>query len=123
MAITAACVNIIAPNNATWEDAFTFGVVGDVSWNFVGQSFRMDIKASNADAAALLSLTSAGGTIVVDSTSLRVLHFNVPEASIQASLPVGDYVYDLIMFDASVPNIRVPLMQGIVTITQGVTGG
>lgn len=121
MAQTAAAVDIFAPNNGTLMDAFQFGTAGDTSWSLAGQSFIMEVKASRDDPTGLATFTSAGGSIVVDDVVQRVLHLNVPKSVILASLPVGLYVYDLIMFDASVPPIRVPLMQGKFTVTQGVT--
>lgn len=122
-AVTTARVDLTTPNNVTWQDAFQFGTPGDTTWSLTGQSFRMDIKGDSQDAAALLSLTSAGGTIVVDDVVQRIVHLNVPEATIQASLPPGNYVYDFIMFDASVPPVRVQLMRGCVNVTLGITGG
>lgn len=121
MALTAAWVNITAGDNATLQDAFQFGVVGDTSWSFTGQNFKMEIKASRDDTTPLLTLTSAGGSIIVDSAVLRVLHLNVAEAALQAAVPVGEYVYDLVMFDASVPPIRTVLMQGCFVLKHGVT--
>jgi hypothetical protein len=40
---------------------------------------------------------------------------------LKAALPVGNYVYDLIMFDASPTPIRVLLLQGGFFLGQGVT--
>lgn len=121
MAQTAAWVNIIALDNATLQDAFQFGTVGDTSWSFTGQSFKMDVKASRDDAAALVEFTSVAGSIIIDDVVQRVLHLNVPEAAVQAALPCATYDYDLVMFDASAPPIRTVLMQGKLTIKRGVT--
>jgi hypothetical protein len=98
-----------------------FGVVGDTSWDFTGQAFKLEVKASRNDTTPLATFTSAGGDIVVDDLTQRVLHMNVPDATIVADLPVGEYVYDLIMFDASTPPIRVQLMLGRIFVRQGVT--
>lgn len=118
---TAATVDLFQPNNATWLDAFQFGTPGDTSWNFVGQNFIMEVKGGADVPTALLTLQTSDGTIVVDDTVNRILHFNVPDATIQADLPPGCYVYDLVMFDNSVPPVRTVLMAGRVRITQGVT--
>lgn len=123
MADTASEVDIVIQTNTTWEDAFMFGTTGDTSWSFTGQSFRLDIKGNANDTAALLSLTSASGKIVVADVVQRILRMNVDEAVITAALKVGTYVYDLIMFDASVPAVRVALMRGEIELSQGVTGG
>lgn len=121
MALTASWVDIFAGDNATLQDAFRFGVLGDTSWSFTGQSFKMEIKASRDDVAPLLTLTSAGGSIIVDDAVQRVLHLNKDMTTLQAAVPVGEYVYDFIMFDASVPPIRTVLMQGRFVLKHGVT--
>src|SRR5579871_3818761 len=108
---TAARVDMVISNNATWQDAFQFGTVGDTTWNLVGQNFRMDVKA-DPQGPALLTLLSSAGQIVVDDTVQRIVNLNVPESSIQAALPPGVYWYDFIMFDNSSPPIRVQLMRG-----------
>ena len=119
--LTAAKVDIEIVNNATFQDAFMFGTAGDTSWSFSGQTFKMEIKANKFDVTPILTLTSAGGTIVVDDVVQRILHFNVPDATIQASLPIAEYQYDLVMIDGSTPAIRVPLIRGEIKVRQGVT--
>jgi hypothetical protein len=51
----------------------------------------------------------------------RVLHLNVPDTVVQASLPPAEYVYDFIMLDGSTPPIRTQLMQGRFIVDRGVT--
>jgi hypothetical protein len=121
MANTCAIVDITIKNTVTWNDAFQFGVPGDTTWSFTGQSFHLEVKASADDATALFSATSSGGSIIVDDVVQRVLHMNVPESAILAVLPVATYVYDLVMFDGSTPPIRVGLMQGELEVQQGIT--
>lgn len=122
MANTSAIVNMEITNNATWEDAFRFGDSDDVSWSFTSQNFRMDIKGNDEQTAALLTLSTGNGRIVVDSAVQRILHFNVPDTVIAAALVPGEYIYDLIMYDGSVPPVRVQLMSGKICVVQGVTG-
>lgn len=122
MAQTAACVDIIVNNNGTLQDAFQFGDTTDTSWSFTGMTFEMEVKASRDDTVALLELTSVAGEIVVDDAVTRTLHLNVDPAALQAALPVGEYVYDLVMIDAAAtPDVIVPLMQGRFCLKQGVT--
>lgn len=121
--ITRAEVDIVIENNMTWLDAFQFGTVGDTSWNFVGQTFRLDVKGNKDQSVALLSLTTGAGTIVVDDTTQRILHLDVPEASVSAALEPGEYIYELVMIDGSTPAVRVPLMGGKLIILQGIAGG
>lgn len=121
---TVARVDMTAANNGTWQDAFRFGDPADLTWSFAGQSFRADIKADPFSSVALLTTSDALGTVVVDDTVQRVLHFNVSEAALLAAgLVPGMYWYDLIMFDGSSPSVRVPLMKGKLHITLGITGG
>jgi hypothetical protein len=123
-AVTAARVDIVTPDNTTWTDAFQFGIQGDTSWSFTGQSFRLDIKGNKyTQSVALLSLLSAAGQLVVQDPVQRILQMNVPEATLTGSLVPGEYQYDLIMFDASVPPIRIALMYGNFKLVHGVSGG
>jgi len=116
---TRAVVNIAVKNNASWEDAFRFGTVGDTTWSFAGKTFLLEVKASRDDLTALLELTTANSRIIVDDNALRVLHFDVTPADLRAALPVGTYEYDLIMIDGTV---RTNLMGGDLTVCQGVSG-
>jgi hypothetical protein len=123
-AVTMARIDIVTPDNATWTDAFQFGIVGDTSWSFTSQNFRLDIKGNKfTQTAALLSLTSGAGQILVQDAVQRILQMNVPEATLTGALVPGEYQYDLIMFDGSVPPVRIPLMYGQFKLVHGVTGG
>lgn len=125
---SSAHVDLVAQVNASFRDSIQFDppVAGVTrpAWSLTGQTFRMDIRPDYG-VAALLSITSAAGQIVVDDVTQRIIHFNVNEATMSAAgLIPGCYVYDLIMIDASVnPNIRVPLMHGKFEMNDGVTGG
>lgn len=123
---SSARVDLVAAINATFNDALQFdppvpGVTGP-AWSFTGQNFRLDVTP-NHETAPLLSITSAAGQIVVDDVTLRILHFNVPESVIAGALIPGDYLYDFIMFDGSVPPVRVPIAHGRFIVTDGITGG
>jgi hypothetical protein len=124
MARSAARVDMAISNNATWEDAFKFGVDGDTSWSFTGQSFLMEVKGTRDDPTPLLTMTNGGGEIVIDDYTQRVLHFNVDYTVFSPVLPVtvdcAPYVYDLVMVDNS-DGTRVVLMGGTVTVEQGVS--
>lgn len=119
--LTAAIVNMVTQDNATFQDALQFGTPGDTTWSFVGMTFEMSVKASRDDVSPLVTFTSGAGQIVVDDVVNRVLHFNVPDTTIQADLPVATYVYDFLMIDGSMPPIRTVLMQGQLGIKRGVT--
>lgn len=127
-------VDIEISNNVWWDDPFQFGQPTDTSWSFTGCSFLLDVKIKSSDAVALLSLTSVGGTIVVDDAVARILHINATDHVIRAALPpmtdpvtftaegpeVGHYVYDLIMV-TNATGERDMLMTGTLKVAQGVT--
>lgn len=117
---TAAPVDIVTADNASFADAFQFGDSTDTSWDFNTKTFRLDVKGNPEDITFLLSIVSGAGAIVVDNPVLRVLHFNVPFATLVAALSPGVYVYDFIMTDAA--SVRTILMQGSFTLTHGITG-
>lgn len=119
---SSADVTIVTANNATFQDAFQFDDATDTTWDFVNKTFQMDVKANVEDASPLGSFTSASGKIVVDDTVLRILHFNVPKATLAADLLIpGEYVYDLLMTDTGTLVVT-PLMHGPFIVTDGVTG-
>jgi hypothetical protein len=119
--VTSAHEDLKIDNNGTWMDAFQFGTPTDTTWTLTGQSFELDVQRNPYDPVPLLHMDSAGGQIVIDDMVQRVIHFNVSPAVLQASLPPGTYVYDLVMVDASTPSVRVPLMHGVLKVAQGVT--
>lgn len=121
MAITSAIVDLINQDNQTIQDALQIGTPGDTTWSFTGMSFKMEVKASADDVVPLVTWTSGGGQIIVDDPVQRVLHLNVPDTVVQASLPPAEYRYDLIMLDGSTPAIRTPLAQGKFIIVRGIT--
>lgn len=119
MAVTAAIVNMVIGDNSTWRDAFQFGTPGDTTWAFTGCTFKCEVKAQRTDVTPLLTAQSTDGTIVIDDPVQRVLHFNVPMATIKADIPAATYIYDLIMTDGS--GVRTQLMQGYIRVRKGVT--
>lgn len=117
---SSARVKIVTAINASFQEAYQFDDPAVTQWDFVGKTFRMDVKGNYEQLLPTVSFTSGAGEIVVDNTALRILHFNVPEATIQAAMPPGRYVFDLVMIDGSV---RMQLMHGEFVVTDGVTGG
>lgn len=125
-AITAAHIDFVVQTNQTFEDAIQFGTAGDTSWSLSGQNFRMDLKPNKFinPQVPLLSITSGAGQIVVLDPIQRIVQFNVPETVFSAAGVIpGNYDYDFIMYDTSVPAVRVPLMHGKFKMRQGVSGG
>jgi hypothetical protein len=116
---TSARVDLRIDNNGTWMDAFQFGEPDDTTWTLDGQTFELDVQRDPYDKVPLLHMSTADGTIVIDDTVQRVIHFKVDATNIQSVLYPGVYVYDLVMVD--VTGTRVPLMHGSLTVTQGVT--
>lgn len=111
-------------NNVTWDDQLQFGYPDDQTWSFTGASFLLAINTMPdvpvpPGTPPLLTLSSTGGTIAVVDPVLRILAMNVPDTTIQQYLPVGWYVYDLIMVSAS--GVRDALCGGKIQVVQGVT--
>ncbi len=122
MARTVARLDMEIQDNATWQDAFQLGTVGDTSWDLVGENFIMEVKGARDEPNPLLTLSTDNGRIVIDDTALRVIHFEVVDADIQANIPASEeYVYDLVMYDNASPPRRVALMGGKVRVCKGVT--
>lgn len=139
---TRANVDITVQNNVTWNDAYQFDPPSDSdddddtvdtqdndsddaapTWTLNGQNFRLDIKGNPQDIPPLLSLSSTVGEIVVNDAVNRIIQMNVPESVLNDALVPGEYFYDLVMYDNSVPPIRVALMGGRFNFTIGITGG
>jgi hypothetical protein len=116
---TTAIENITISNNGTWADAYQFGKPDDTTWNFDGCSFETDVQRNAYDQVPLLSCSTANGRIIVYDSIQRVLGFNVAPDAIQAALPPGIFVYDLVMITPA--NVRWPLMKGELRVVQGVT--
>jgi hypothetical protein len=118
---TCAIVNFVVQDNATFQDPIQFGDPTDTSWSLTGMSFKMEVKASRDDGTPLVTWATGTGEIITDDVVQRVIHFNVTDTAIQASLPPAEYVYDFLMLDGSTPAIRTPLMRGKFVVSRGVT--
>jgi len=116
---TVAVRHIKINNNATWSDAFQFAEPADQTWNLVGQKFELDVQRNRYDLVPLLSLSTDNGRIITSDPIQRAIYFKVSPADIQANLPPGVYIYDLVMVAAD--DFRTTLMTGTVTVGQGVT--
>ena len=139
---SSARVDLEVQDNETFQDAFQFDPQGPSGptgcyggyeypwygcsgpqWSLSGMHFRLDIKRTSNDAVALLSFTSDAGQIIVDDVTNRILHFDVPEATLTAVLTPGAYVFDFVMYDGSTPPIRTVLMHGKFVLGHGISGG
>jgi hypothetical protein len=114
-------VEIVVQNNTYWTDAFQFGLADDQTWNFNGMSFLLDLKLHRSDTTAVLSTSSAAGTIVVQDPINRILSMYVSDHAIRAALqPDTKYEFDLIMVNNTTGQ-RDALMYGTVKVDYGVT--
>lgn len=119
---TSANVNITVAKNTTFSDALQFGDADDTTWSFVNKTFHMGLKGNIEQDDEVLVFTSAASEIVVDDTALRILHFNVPPATLLAALVPGEYVYDLIMTDTDTAVVT-QLMHGEFNFADAVSEG
>lgn len=115
---TSSNVDISVSNNESFNEAFQFDVETNLLWDFADKTFRLDIKGNFEQTSPLVSITSQ---IVVVDIVKRIIKITVPEATLQAGLVPGTYVYDLIMTD--VDAVRTQLMHGFFNYAIGVTGG
>ena len=121
MARVSARVDMDVGNNATWADSFQYDDEDDTSWTLVDQSFLMEVKRSRYDADPLFTLSTDNGRIVIQDDVLRIISLNADNTDFITVLPVGEYVYDIVMIDDN-DATRVQLQHGKVNIIQGVTG-
>jgi hypothetical protein len=124
---SSAHVKIVTASNATFNEAYQMDPpqpgVTPPTWTLFPH-IRMDIKYSlDQTSPTLCSFTTDAGQIVIDDPVQRIFHYVVPETSIVPPLVPGAFVYDTVMYDDSVPAIRVALMHGEFIVTEGVTGG
>jgi len=117
---TSAQVDITISDGSTWQDAFQFGTPGDFTWQ-LQPGWEMEVKLDRYQTTPLLNPSTANGQIIVDDINQRVIHLNVPPSVIQAALQPGNYCYDLVMSDSSVPPIRTVLMHGRLRVVRGVS--
>ena len=131
---TAARVDIATPNNTTWQDSYQFDPVGMTgcaspppywpcgvtgpNWTLTNQNFSFDIKTDINAAALSASYTSSNGQIQVVDAIQRIIATNVPPTVLSQLVP-ATYIYNLTMFDNSVPPIVTLLMYGHFTLKPG----
>jgi hypothetical protein len=115
-------VDIEIDNNVWWDDAFQFGQLDDQTWNFTGMNFYLNVQVHDTDTVPLLALSSLSNTILVEDPINRILQMNVADGAIRTALPVGKYVYDLIMVNSTTGQTD-GLMYGTIDVKQGVTVG
>lgn len=132
---TAAEVDLVTSNNVTWNDSFQFdppGMTGfppppywpagasGPTWTFQNQNFVMNVKTNINASGPIASWTSSNNQIVVDDVANRVLHMNIDDSQFSAlGMVPGTFIYEFIMFDGSIPPIRVMLMKGKFALQPG----
>lgn len=131
---TATRVDISTPNTVTWQDSYQFdplpsptcpsgppywpcGATGP-NWTLTGMNFNMDIKTSINTTSLAAQYTSSNGQFVIVDADQRIISTNVP-ASVITQLVPATYIYNLTMFDNSLPPIITLLMYGYFTVTPG----
>lgn len=107
--------NINIRDNTDWSVPLQFTDRFEVPYNLTGSTFRMDIKASVDDVAAVASLTTANGGIVSTDLANGVITIEIADFAIAP----GDYVYDLVRISGTA---RETLSYGALTVEKGVTG-
>jgi hypothetical protein len=119
---TSSHANIIVAKNTTFSDSIRFDDPDDTSWDFINKTFRMGLKGNFEQDEETVAFTSAASEIVVLDAITRILGFNVPQATMEAALVPGVYLYDLIMTD-TITAVRTQLMHGEFHFAEAVTEG
>lgn len=115
--MTAKRQDITIERGADYDRPFQMLDQGGNPVNLTGCAAAMQIRAAVGFPTALLTLTSAGGTLVIDAVNgfIRPL---ISEVQTAALLP-GRYVYDVKMLDASGRTVRP--FEGFVNVVAEVT--
>ncbi len=111
----SAEADITIRDNTDWAIPLVFTDENGVAYDLTGSSFRLDIKGSVDDPAAVASLTTAGGGIA--STSLADGQITIAIGDF--AIAPGTYVYDLVRISGAA---RETLLFGTFTVEKGVTG-
>lgn len=106
---------LILSNNTEWNEVFD--LAGFTATDYLRARAYMQLRASPADIAVLVDLSSPAGGIVLDAVD-STLHIFVPGPAMRL-LPPGTYVRDIVITE----NVREVLFagRGVITIVQGVT--
>ncbi|NVN99298.1 MAG: hypothetical protein HXX17_08240 [Geobacteraceae bacterium] len=117
--MTAATYDLIIEQGATLQQTFYWTDSAGAAVNLTGYTAQMMVKANYADsgAVALLTLTSAGGTIVLTAGTGKI-DLLVPPATTQA-LTFTKAIYDLELTSAG--GVVTRLVQGNVFLSKEVT--
>jgi hypothetical protein len=107
--------NILIRNNTDWLIPLAYSDEDLVPYDFTGSTFRMDVKSTPSDPAALLSLTTASGGIAHTDLANGAITIAIPDYS----LAPGAYVFDLVRISGTA---RETLLFGTLTVEIGVTG-
>lgn len=85
--------------------------------NLSGYSARMQVRASHKTATTLIELSSGNGRLIIDPTKGKI--FMVLSATVTATFPAKQYVYDLEIESNDGEVLR--LLEGSFTVSPEVT--
>jgi len=110
-----ALVDLCLPQGATWDTKFAWES-GGTAVDLTGYAARMDLRASAEAASATVSLSTASGTISVNSSG--EIQLNYPAVS-SATITAATYLYDLELESGS-GNVR-RLIEGKAVVSREIT--
>lgn len=111
----AAKANIILEQGASFETTVTIQDSSDVALNLTGYTAASQLRKSYASA------NSTNFTVTITNANSGILTLSMPASTTQ-TLSAGRYVYDLEIYASSNTNVT-RVVEGIVTVTPGVTRG
>jgi hypothetical protein len=102
-------------DNADFQQPLVFTDETGAAYDFTGDTFRMDVKASADDAEPAASLTTANSGILSTDLADGTITLSVGDFAIDP----GTYLFDLIRITGSA---REMLAYGTLIVEQGITG-
>lgn len=113
----AATWRILVDQGKTFERSLTY-IVGGVPFDNTSYEARMQVRRNYNSALSALTITSLGGDITLAGVS-GVISWTV--SAIDMVTLVGDYVYDLELFDPADLDIVIGVVRGTLTSRPEVT--
>jgi hypothetical protein len=119
--MSATKINLTIEKGATYYKSFIWRDKTKVPISISGLSARMQIRASLNSTSFEVELTTATGEIVLEAGSETGRVDITIGATVTDALTIDIGVYDLELYDPADPDNVTRLVEGIVSVVEGVT--